>query len=177
MRRYLVASCLAMMASVLLAPSALRADSFAFNISGLGVSASGAKDTEVVTASGTFIATSEGNGEYLVTSMSGTLNGSAITLLSDNSFDENDNLFITQPGAIEVDGNGISFVANGVDYNLFDRNSSYVLDEGSQSASQGLEVTFDPTSVMNTPEPSSFLLLATGLAGVLFVFRRKLQLV
>jgi hypothetical protein len=59
------------------------------------------------------------------------INGFQMTLLPANGFDQNDN-FLNPSGTPYLDRHGISFVANGVDYNLFYLNSAvgYVLNIG-----------------------------------------------
>ena len=100
-----------------------------------------------------------------------------MSLLSAGSWEGNDNILNMNAGATELDSGGISFVANGVDYNLYYRPvlSSYVLNVGPGSTSVvGRTVSLSDPPV-NASEPGSMLLLATGLGGVLLLFRRKLQ--
>ncbi|HUN90093.1 MAG TPA: hypothetical protein VMU28_14940, partial [Terriglobales bacterium] len=65
---------------IVLASSAAVADSFNFSFTGTGV-----------TGSGTLYTNAFSGGSYLVTGISGTQNGKAMTLLAPNAFDGNDN--------------------------------------------------------------------------------------
>jgi hypothetical protein len=126
---------LVVIASILVVPFQMKADEFSFTISGNGI-----------VSSGSFTTDPEANGNYVLTSITGLLNGNPLTLLPVGSFDGNDNILHT--GSSELDGSGISFSAGGTKYDLFylPSQSSYVLNFGSGTfSSLGQNVTFtDP---------------------------------
>jgi hypothetical protein len=136
MKRYLSAFGLALFLFVVFFPSRAKADEFSFTISSNGI-----------ISSGTFTTDSESNGNYLVTSISGLLNGNPLALLPVGSFGGNDNLLHT--GSSELDGSGVSFSAGGSNYDLFYLPSqlSYILNTGPGFfSSAGQDVTFtDPS--------------------------------
>jgi hypothetical protein len=166
-------------------------DMYSYNFSGTGVSGSGSFTIPSTPTDGTFE----------VSSISGQVNGANITgLLPTESFKNNDNLFSeTDP---YLDENGVSFLLDdGADVNIFYINGDWFFEGdgnfvlgggGSQSEARQFETqsfrpnisgdttveldnfSFAPESVIVTPEPSSFVLLGTGVLGAAGIMRRRL---
>ena len=137
-----------------------HADLFTFNFSGTGQSASGS-----LTANPTGTA-----GQFLITSISGTLTGVNIaTLLAPGTFVGNDNFLMFNGSTFIPDGAGFSFsLSNGVLVNVFTftlpplAGQQFITrSDGGQAQMTTFQIT--PTAV---PEASSFLLLGPGLAGL-----------
>ena len=149
--------------SALAVPVAAHADTFNFSASG---SAGGFSGSGVLTAS------SSGSG-FLITDISGT---GVTGLIAPGGFNGNDNLLF--PTATPtLDGHGFSFTdVNGPDHfsvNIFNDGTGYfAFLEDEDMFTQTLPVTFtlSPAAV---PEPSSFILLGTGILGMAEVARRK----
>ncbi len=170
--------------AILATGAVARADvSYSYSYFGPGISGSGD-----FTLTGTST-----DGVYEVTSMDGQVNGTNITgLLSVNSYKGNDNLLYDTD--TYLDGSGVSFLLdNAANVNIFYSNGdwflqgdgNFVLDGGSDgsgltphaSGPTTLELTsftFRPQGVAATPEPSSILLLGTGILVAAGMMRIRL---
>jgi hypothetical protein len=159
-RRFFVLSTL-----LLCAAGVASAESFTFTYTGLTGS----------TASGTLTTTAEGGNEFLITGISdGLVDGTAITsLLNANAYEGNDNLlFFSQSTTDYLDNDGFSFATASGEVNLFDGALGYSLD--ATNLPDDILGSFTVTPVVSTtPEPSSFLLLGTGMLSAMSLFRRK----
>jgi hypothetical protein len=144
------------------------ADSFTFSYTGSGITASGILQTDSLVS-----------GSYLITGLTGTRNGSAMTLLAPNAFAANDNLiFQSEP---RLDFAGFSYVAGGTNYNVYYNtppccNGAVDYYETTVSGNLGQQIRFSMSAV---PEASSLALLASGLGLIGFVgvmrFRKTLR--
>jgi len=126
-----------------------------------------------------------GGGTFLLDSLTGTQNGSSISLLAPNTYGENDN--DVYPGSTSFSGAlldifGMAFSAGGLDYNIFFFDSAFNggTDQYVECVSSvepacvsydeetaALPLTNFTISEVSAPEPGSLLLLSLGLAGLI----------
>jgi hypothetical protein len=142
-------------------------------------------------ASGIFVTQdTPSGGPYLITSLTGTISGNPMTLLSpDSSFNDN-LLYTTQP---YLDGIGLGFVAEGFQWAVFS-SGGVVVDSWCNNANSGLdhqcndatenppdpggsvtEFSVSPLVTPSVPEPSTWALMLLGFAGLGFAGYRKVR--
>jgi hypothetical protein len=164
--------CLAIILATTLAIAApASAKVFDFSYTGPGIDASGTFTTTD---------TPDADGFYTITSIDGTRNGIAMTLLPPGSYPAdgpNDNL--VQPNANMVDFGGVSFSTD-QDYNVYQAEPD-VYDEcfGGCDALPGNDVVLTTFSVTAVPEAAVWALVLAGVAGIggALRSRRKLAVV
>ena len=148
-------------------------------------------DSSAVNANGTLVATEIGNtGVYNVTSgtiniLNGTFSGPAgsgtLEATGNNCCTGgpvNDNLLYYPSGSptygTYVDFDGLIFSVNGQGVGIWAGDNNYPGTSYSLSEANGYGIFYPGTMAVSlTPEPSSLLLLGTGLFGLAFVVFRK----
>lgn len=126
--------------------------------------------------SATLTANPIGGGVFLVTAMTGTQNGSAVSLLPPGTVGGNDNEIF--PSARLLDSNGLSFTAGGTSFNVFDAvpgAATPVFDECDASTGGCLAIntlTITPATSA-VPEPVSIALVGTMALALIGIRRRR----
>ncbi len=138
--------------------------------------------------SATLTATDLGGGSFEVTALSGTQNGSSISLIAPGAYGSNDNEIFQPPNTNLLDLAGLGFTDGALDYNLFlytrpGQSDPYTECRSDQTDCQsapefdraGLSVdslTITPET-SPVPEPMSVALLATAALTALGFSRRR----
>jgi hypothetical protein len=145
-----------------------RADTFNFSVSG---------SSEGFSGSGILTTSDNGSGDLLITGITGT---GVTGLISPAGFNGNNNLLFpsNQP---TLDSQGFSFTAvNGpdqFDVNIFSNGTGYLAFFRDEDAfTDTVPVSFDLSPATSpVPEPSTLLLLGTGLLGLADTVRKKIS--
>jgi hypothetical protein len=155
---------------------------YAWDISGSGNTGSGTFTLDDSTSHDNPYpcSTCANGGGYLVTAITGTINGDAITaLLAPEAFAGNDNLFYpftSLPGNVAVDLGGISFATAAKQFNLYAYNFGPILIESDNDVQSQVEFTarLVPSAV---PEPAAWamMLMGFGMVGGALRFRTRRQ--
>lgn len=142
-----------------------------------------------ISGSGTFtLADTTDPNAFLVTSISGEINGTAITsLLPTGNFHNNDNLFYNSADYLDSDGVGFQLANNAQVAIYYVNEDWFFVGDGSFTLEDGgtqvvtttpLRVSrfsFAPADVAATPEPAGFALVATGIFGTAGMVRRRFR--
>lgn len=191
------------LAVVLAVTPAAMADTFDFTFTTPNTTVNGSDVSAFGSLQGTFSGTEVGANIWDITSASITVFGSTVYAsgtgsLAPTGIDGSDNLLYMNgaPSIAYVDNGGISFdlgtewiniytgfVSGSTQYGTFtgDGTNDYGIQEGPLSDTSGNTINFQnngelvvsDTTPTSTPEPSSLLLLGTGLLGLALVAFRK----
>ena len=114
------------------------------------------------TASGVLTTTDSATDPLTITGITGTFDGNAITsLIAPGGYAANDNLLNRSAPYLNV--NGFSFVANGINQNIYYSAPEYYTLNGIQPATAG---TFSLREVAAVPEPATWAMMLTGFLGI-----------
>lgn len=152
---------------------------YSWNITGSGFTGSGTFTLETTTSypppfACTYCADGPG---YLLTSISGSLNGNVITgLASPDTVLGNDNLFFAQSSGDSVDWWGIGFTTSAGSYDIFGgEHGGHLGDFIAAGGTSGDALFANPIvgSVAPVPEPSTWAMMLLGFACIGVASRRR----
>jgi len=166
-----LARLLALPVALTLTTLAAHADTFDWSLTGPAASLGGFPGT----GSGTLTATQSAGDEWVINSITGTFDNSAITGLV--KFEFSDNLLFPNSTFLDTDGLGFE-TANGTEVNVWSAYAPGSTDitpgNNYSEIGSGFGVgTFSLTPVAATPEPSTLVLFGTGLLSAAGVARRR----
>jgi hypothetical protein len=163
---------LTVLGGLALSATAHATSTFDFTLTGVG----GNNSSGFFSGSGTFIADPTGSlGNFQISDITGT---NITGLIQPGGFNGNDDL--VNPSAMDfLDPAGFAFTyqdVSGIDSaDIFqNQNGTFAYVQEADGDTTTVPVTFTVGTVGVTPEPSSIVLLATGLLGIAGVFRRRL---
>lgn len=178
LRRFLVL--VPAIAFCLITAEGLYADTFQFSYSGnTFVALIGGTFPITVSGSGTFTAIPQSGGSFLITSISGTQNASGapfasgpISLMAPGAFISNDNLLFAS--APFLDSFGVGFLTNSPP-NAADNRIEFNSTSGYDLVSTGIGCGFVPItfSITGVPEPSTLILVGSGILALAAAWRRR----
>ena len=147
-------------AGLAIAPGLAKADTFGFSLSGAGVSTSG----------------------QISATANGAAPGIAGVIVPNTSFFSNDNLLFANPRVVDVSGlgftenfGGSTYLVNLYSANAFNPPSNIVYYADTYDTSGNFLEEDEVAFTVVTPEPSSLMLLGTGVLAVATQLRRRIR--
>lgn len=174
MRNFIFAGAIAAVAIIGVQPASAAVFDFTFS----GTNFVNANPIDVTGTLTTNSATPISANPQLITGITGTDNGAAITGLEPaGSYLSNDNLLYYPAGSgTLVDSSGFSFSTASLTANIFTQLSGYFYTDTNGATSVFSPSTFTVTPASTpVPEPGSLTLLGTGVLGLILVMRRNRQ--